>query len=347
MKLLVSALEPSSNLHLKALYPYLANAELCGIFDESLGTPLYSPKAFSVMGIIDVVAKIFAAKEAMEELLFLARDADKILLIDAPAFNLPLARKIKEKYPEKEISYYILPKVWAWKKKRAQKVDRYCDKLLSIFPFEKQFYPRSAYVGNPLMDEIKRFKEKVTHNGRIAFLAGSRKSEIRSLMPVYHELRKRHAEEATLVIPPHFSEEEIKELYGDISAFNIQKSTHEALLQADFAYVCSGTATLECSLIGTPMVLVYRANKLEYWIGRKFVKLKHVGLANIIFDFAGKEPMHIELLQNEVNVERMYEVYKNLDREKFLQRSLELRGLLGQSRLKDVAQIILGDMKGR
>lgn len=347
MKLLVSALEPSSNLHLKALYPYLANAELCGIFDESLGTPLYSPKAFSVMGIIDVVAKIFAAKEAMEELLFLARDADKILLIDAPAFNLPLARKIKEKYPEKEISYYILPKVWAWKKKRAQKVDRYCDKLLSIFPFEKQFYPRSAYVGNPLMDEIKRFKEKVTHNGRIAFLAGSRKSEIRSLMPVYHELRKRHAEEATLVIPPHFSEEEIKELYGDISAFNIQKSTHEALLQADFAYVCSGTATLECSLIGTPMVLVYRANKLEYWIGRKFVKLKHVGLANIIFDFAGKEPMHIELLQNEVNVERMYEVYKNLDREKFLQRSLELRGLLGQSRLKDVAQIILGDRKGR
>ncbi len=334
-------MEPSSNLHLKALYPYLNGVELCGIFDESLGTPLYSPKAFSVMGIKDVIGKIFAAKEAMEELLFLAKDADRVLLIDAPAFNLPLAKKIKEKYPDKEISYYILPKVWAWKKKRAAKVDKYCDKLLSIFPFEDQFYPRSTYVGNPLMDEIKTFKNEVSKNNKVAFLAGSRKSEVRSLMPVYHELRKKHTEESILVIPPHFSDEEIENLYGDISGYTVIKNTHEALLQADFAYVCSGTATLECSLIGTPMVLVFVANKLEYWIGRKFVKLKHVGLANIIFDFQDKEEMHTELLQEEVNVQRMYEVYESIDREKFLQRSMELREELGESRLKDVAEIIL------
>jgi len=341
LKILVSALEPSSNLHLKALYPHLEGAELCGIFDESLGQPLYSPKAFSVMGIKDVIGKIFSAKEAMEELTFLAKDVDKVLLIDAPAFNLPLAKKIKEKYPEIEISYYVLPKVWAWKKKRAAKVDKYCDNLLSIFPFENQFYPRAIYVGNPLMDEIKAFKTEVTLNNKIAFLAGSRKSEVRSLMPIYHELRAKHKEEAILVIPPHFDEEEIQDLYGDISAYTVIKNTHEALLQADFAYVCSGTATLECSLIGTPMVLVFVANKLEYWIGRKFVKLKHVGLANIIYDFENKEEMHTELLQDEVNVQQMYEVYETIDKKKFLQRSLELREELGRSRLKDVAEIIL------
>ncbi len=341
MKLLVSALEPSSNLHLKALYEHLNGAELCGIFDESLGSPLYSPKAFSVMGIKDVVGKIFVAKEAMAELVFLAGDADKVLLIDAPAFNLPLAKKIKEKYPDKEVSYYILPKVWAWKKKRAFKVDRYCDKLLSIFPFEDQFYPRSIYVGNPLMDEIEAFKNEVSRNNKVAFLAGSRKSEVRSLMPVYHELRTKHKEEALLVIPPHFSDEEIAELYGDISAFTVIKETHKALFEADFAYVCSGTATLESSLIGTPMVLVFKANPLEYWIGRKFVKLKHVGLANIIYDFEDKEEMHTELLQEDVNVQRMYEVYESIDKEKFLQRSIELRESLGKSRLKDVAEIIL------
>ena len=340
-KLLVSALEPSSNLHLKALYPHLEDAELCGIFDESLGTPLYSPKEFSVMGIKDVIGKIFAAKEAMAELVFLARDADKVLLIDAPAFNLPLAKRIKEKYPDKEISYYILPKVWAWKKKRAAKVDRYCDKLLSIFPFEDQFYPRSIYVGNPLMDEIENFKEKVSSNNKIAFLAGSRKSEVRSLMPIYHALKEKHKEEAILVIPPHFNDEEIADLYGDISDYTVIKNTHEALLQADFAYVCSGTATLECSLIGTPMVLVFVANRLEYWIGRRFVKLKHVGLANIIFDFQDKEEMHTELLQEEVNVETMYKVYETIDKDKFLERSIELREELGRSRLKDVAEIIL------
>jgi len=341
MKLLVSALEPSSNMHLKALYPHLKDAELCGIFDESLGTPLYSPKEFSVMGIKDVVGKIFAAKEAMAELVFLAADADKILLIDAPAFNLPLAKKIKEKYPDKEISYYILPKVWAWKKKRAAKVDKYCDNLLAIFPFEDQFYPRSTYVGNPLMDEIQTFKTEVSKNNKIAFLAGSRKSEVRALMPIYHELRKKHQEDAILVIPPHFTDEEIAELYGDISEYTVIKNTHEALLRADFAYVCSGTATLECSLIGTPMVLVFVANKLEYWIGRKFVKLEHVGLANIIYDFENKEEMHTELLQEDVNVERMYAVYESIDREKFLKRSIELREELGRSRLKDVAEIIL------
>jgi len=340
-KLLVSALEPSSNLHLKALYPHLGKVEICGIFDESLGTPLYSPKEFSVMGIKDVIGKIFSAKEAMAELVFLAGDADKVLLIDAPAFNLPLAKKIKEKYPDKEISYYVLPKVWAWKKKRAAKVDAYCDKLLSIFPFEDQFYPRATYVGNPLMDEIKEFKTEVTSNNKIAFLAGSRKSEVRGLMPYYHELRQKHNEEALLVIPPHFSDEEIAELYGDISEFTVIRETHEALLQADFAYVCSGTATLECSLIGTPMVLVYKANALEMWIGRKFVKLSHVGLANIINDFEDKEEMHVELIQAEVSVENMYKVYKNIDKQKFLQDSIKLREELGSSRLKGVAEIIL------
>jgi len=341
MKILVSALEPSSNLHLKALYPHLGEVEISRIFDESLGTPLYSPKAFSVMGIKDVIGKIFSAKEAIAELVFLAKDVDKVLLIDAPAFNLPLAKKIKEKYPDKEITYYILPKVWAWKKKRAEKVDKYCDKLLAIFPFEDQFYPRSTYVGNPLMDEIKEFKTEVTSNNKIAFLAGSRKSEVRSLMQVYHELRQKHKEEAILVIPPLFSDEEIADLYGDISAYTVIKNTHEALMLADFAYVCSGTATLECSLIGTPMVLVYKTNKLEYWIGRKFVKLKHVGLANIVYDFQDKEEMHIELLQDEVNVETMYKVYKTIDKARFLQRSIELREELGASRLKDVAEIIL------
>lgn len=341
MKILVSALEPSSNLHLKALYPHLGEVEICGIFDESLGTPLYSPKEFSVMGIKDVIGKIFAAKEAMAELVSIARDVDKVLLIDAPAFNLPLAKKLKEKYPKIEISYYVLPKVWAWKKKRAAKVDKYCDKLLAIFPFEEQFYPRSTYVGNPLMDEIKTFKNEVSKNGKIAFLAGSRKSEVRSLMLVYHELQTQHKEEALLVIPPHFDDDEIKDLYGDISNYTVIKNTHEALLQADFAYVCSGTATLECSLIGTPMVLVYKTNKLEYWIGRKFVKLKHVGLANIVYDFENKEEMHQELLQDEVNVETMYKVYETINKEKFLQHSIELREALGRSRLKDVAEIIL------
>jgi len=139
------------------------------------------------MGIVDVLSKYFKGKEAVAEMASLARECDKVLLIDAPAFNIPLAKEIKKRYPKKEIIYYILPKVWAWKRKRAALVDRYCDRLASIFPFESKFYERAEYVGNPLLDEIETERKPDANRETIAFLPGSRKGEITRLMPVFKE----------------------------------------------------------------------------------------------------------------------------------------------------------------
>jgi len=122
MNLLVSALEPSANLHLEPILDKLSEFELSGIFDEKFGTPLYKSSEFSVMGIMDVLPKILKAKEAIKEMVFLSKTADTVLLIDSPAFNIPLAKAIKEKYPKKKIVYYILPKVWAWKKGRVKNI---------------------------------------------------------------------------------------------------------------------------------------------------------------------------------------------------------------------------------
>ena len=341
MKLLVSAIEPSANLHLKEVVHELNDVEIMGVFDESLGKPIVSPHEFGVMGLIDVLAKIKKAKSVIKEMVVLAQKVDKVLLIDAPAFNLPLAKAIKEAYPTKEIIYYILPKVWAWKKKRALKVMKYTDKQLSIFPFEDQFYPTATYVGNPLMDEITCFKEKLTDNNTIAYLAGSRKSEIKRLMPILKELRSKLGDKkALLVIPPHLSEEQIDSLYGDISMFEVSRDTHKAVSEASFAFVCSGTATFETALIGTPFVLLYKANALEFKIGRMIVKLPNVGLANIMFDFAGLEPMHPEFLQNDLIVEDILDAYRSMDREKFFEKSLALRTMLGSGTNKKVAKII-------
>jgi lipid-A-disaccharide synthase len=345
MRLLVSAMEPSANLHLKALSEHLGECDYIGIFDESLGTPLYSPKEFGVMGFIDVFSKIFKAKEAIKELVFLARDADKVLLIDAPAFNIPLAKAIKEKYSEKEIAYYILPKVWAWKKKRAKKVMKYTDKQFSIFPFEDAYYPSSTYVGNPLMDEIKHFKADLTLNDTVAFLAGSRNREIRSLMPIIKELRERLSDKkALLVIPPHFDDDKIAELYGDISVFEIVRDTHKAVSEASYAFVCSGTATLEVSLIGTPMVLMYITNKYEYKLARMFVKLPFVGLANLLFWFKGEPVMHLELLQEDVTVDNLMRAYETDDRGKFFEKSKALRTMLGKNCNEKVAKLLTDDI---
>jgi lipid-A-disaccharide synthase len=139
MKILVSALESSSNLHLKALCEHFAsNIELVGIFDKSLGEPNYDISELAVMGFIDVIKKIPFFLKLKSEMVELARDVDKVLLMDNSGFNLPLAKAIKQKYPNKEIIYYILPQAWAWKKKRIPVIEQNCDTLLSILPFEKK-----------------------------------------------------------------------------------------------------------------------------------------------------------------------------------------------------------------
>ncbi len=339
MKLLISALEPSSNLHLKELIKYLNDTEFAGIYDKNLIStpPLYDMREFSVMGFMDIIYKYFKAKEAIKELAFISCDCDRVILIDAPAFNIPLAKEIKKVNPNIKIIYYILPKVWAWKEGRIKKVEKYCDKLISIFPFEKNYFRNSLYLGNPLLDEIDKFKSRVSNNDTIAFLAGSRKSEIEALMPTFREVAKKIDKKRLLVIPKFL---ENLSIYGDISDFEVIRDTKEALNRSDFAFICSGTATLEASLIGTPFVLVYRAKTIDFLIAKLFVKIKFVGLSNIIFNFENLGKFHIELLQDDVNLKNILEAYGRCDREQFLINSKKLREILKGGVSKELAKTI-------
>ena len=318
MKILVSALEPSANLHLKEILKnFEGEFELMGIFSEELGTPYMKSSEFSAMGFVEVLPLIFKAKKAMKVMSQMAKEADAVLLIDSPAFNLPLAKAIKEAGAKAAVTYYILPQVWAWKPKRVSVVERYCDNLASILPFDAKFYSRSTYVGHPLMDEIKLKKTSLSSSGKVAFLPGSRRSEISRLMPVYRELAKKIDTKRLLVVPP-FLLDKVGEIYGDVSDFDIVSNTPEALYESDFAFVCSGTATLEAALIGTPFVLAYKAKAIDVFIARKFVKIKHAGLANIMFDFMGKEPLHEEFIQEFATAENLLRAYRSCDRQKFL-----------------------------
>ncbi len=340
MKLLISALEPSGNLHIEPILNSLDNYELFGIFDESFGSPILPSRAFSIMGFIDAIPKIRLAKKAIKDMAKLSLQVDKVILIDSPAFNLPLAKAIKEINPDVQIIYYILPQVWAWKEKRVAKVEKYCDVLASILPFEQKFYNRAKYVGHPLIDEIPEFKKKYEDTGYIAYLPGSRKSEIKKLMPIYKEVAKKINKNNILVIPPHFSSSEIKEIYGDIKEFDVSRDTYRTFLKSEFAFVCSGTATLEAALIGTPLVLAYKAKKFDAFIARIFVKLKHVGLANVIFDFAGIEPLHVELLQDDVTVKNLLDEYVHMDRELFFESSQKLHAILKHGSKNEMIKLI-------
>ena len=343
MKILISALEPSANLHLKYILDEckMENVKwkIYGVFDKRFGEPIIDGNEFNVMGFLDVVPKIKLAKKVINKLAELSKSCDKVLLIDAPSFNLRLAKKIKKINPSVEIIYYILPKVWAWKKGRIKDVNKYVDKKAYIFPFEREIWKDGIYVGNPLLDEIKEYRDEKKY-GNIAFLPGSRKSEIKSLMPVFRELIK-HLPGNKLLAVPEIYKEKKDEIYGDVSGFEIVYNTTEALLKSDFAYICSGTATLEAAIIGTPFVLMYKAREIEYIIAKMFVKLNYVGLANIIFEREGLDEFHKEYLQD-FDIEDLIKDFENSDLEEFQKKSLKLREVLKFPSASNVVEIIRG-----
>ena len=344
VKLLVSALEPSSNLHLKEVLKHTDNVELLGIFDKNIevGTPLHDISEMAIMGVVDAMKKLRWFFQVAEEMVSLAKDADKVLLMDSSGFNLPLAKKLKKKYPNKEIIYYILPQIWASRPKRAVKLEKYCDRLLGILPFEVDYYPnkKAEYIGHPLLDEIK-----VDHSIKkdsISFMPGSRKSEISRLLPVFKKVREKLASKhAVLIVPATFSEKKIKDLYGDISMFEISKNTHTALARSEFAFICSGTATLEAALIGIPFTLNYIAKKADFFIGTKLLGIKQVGLANIILTKYNQTTLHHEILQEKVTVDNLLEEYYNTDRKIFAEKAKELREYLSHGSSENVAKIIM------
>ncbi len=367
MKLLVSALEHSANVHLKALREHLPDSvELEGIFSADLGEPIVDLRSLAVMGFVDAAKKLPFFYRLAAEMTERAAEADKVLLMDSSGFNLPLAKRIKKRYPSKEVIYYILPQAWAWRKGRIPVLERTCDRLLSILPFEHHYYSKEApieYVGHPLLDEIGRFRtgiweqrsgawhyrpgpEEPEHSAaepeRIAYLPGSRRGEITRLMPLFHRLRRELGEHrALIVIPPYFTEVQIRELYGDLSAFEIRHDTHATLYESDFAFVCSGTATLEAALIGTPFVLTYRAKALDYFLVKKLTDLHYAGLANLFsLDFRGR-PMHPELIQEALTLENLLQAYREYDRRHFAEDVAALRSYLGHGSAREAAKRIL------
>lgn len=345
MKLLVSALETSSNIHLKELKKHLKDdIEFFGVFDKELGNPLYDLSHLAIMGFVDAIKKLRFFFKLRDELVELARDCDKILLMDSSGFNLPLAKKLKATYPNKEIIYYILPQAWAWKKGRVKKLEKYCTKLCSILPFEKDIYTKKemiTYVGHPLLDEIKEFKNQISKTNKIIYMPGSRKSEIINHMPIFRELSKKIKEKKhILIIPEKFDDEYIKKIYGDISSFEVSRDSHKELREAEFGFICSGTATLEAAIIGTPFVLSYIAKKIDYFIAIKLIKLPSIGLANIFFEKMGKKTIHKEFLQDEVTVDNLFNEYNLMNRDDYLKNSQILRDYLQGGSSQNVANII-------
>ena len=244
---------------------------------------------------------------------------DLVVLIDNPGFNLHLAKKIHALGIP--IVYFIAPQVWAWAPKRVLTIKKYIKKVLVVFQFEKKFFEDHgvpvSWVGHPLkdmvQDEVGDFAEKRSKEKKgcqIALLPGSRKGELKVLFSIFLKaaalIREKMPEASFTVIkaatlPRSVYEERMKSTSFPVKI--TEKNAYATIQASNLAIVCSGTATLECALLGTPMVISNRGSFVTYIAAKSLVKVKYLGLPNLILG----EKKFPELLQYKATPEKIAE----------------------------------------
>jgi lipid-A-disaccharide synthase len=274
---------------------------------------------------------------------------DLLVLIDYPDFNINLAGTARRfNVP---VLYYISPQIWAWRRGRIKKLARRVDRMAVILPFEEAFYlergMKVEYVGHPLLDTMPQrpdrdrlIREMDLQGARpvLGLLPGSRNEEVRNLLPLMiraAEILAGQYPDLKCVLPvaSTISHDLIQSMawHASVDIRLQQGDIYRALSPCDTALVASGTATLETALMEVPMVIVYRVSPLSYWIGKRLVRVPHIGLVNLV---AG-EAIVPELVQHEVTPRRMAREAGALleggrRRENMVKKLKDLRKKLGQ-----------------
>ena len=307
-------------------------------------------KDTAIMGFINVVRKLGTLRDNIR---YCCEDIrtwqpDVVILVDYAGFNLRIARFAKG--IGLKVFYYISPKLWAWNTGRVKQIKKYVDRMYTIFPFETDFYRRYNYPvyygGNPLVDAIdsrpckeETFSEFISVNGLpdkpiIALLAGSRKQELKFVLPTMLKMIE-HFPEYQFIIAgapsmtdedyaPYLQGRQIRILYG---------MTYRLVSQATAALVTSGTATLETALLRTPQVVCYNgeAARLSYFLFKTVVKVKFISLVNLIFDGEVVKELMMQHFNERTLVEELSRiVYSERYREKMLRNYDEVIRRMGE-----------------
>jgi lipid-A-disaccharide synthase len=320
--------EASGDMHgaglVKALLKRDPNLTFFGVAGDQLQQtsfePLFTVAELTGMGLLELagnIKNIVAAYRLLRRTLR-TRRPNLLILIDFPELNLRLAKLAKRLGVP--VLYYVSPQVWAWRQGRIRQIAQVVDQMAVVFPFEVELYKGHQmpveFVGHPLLDvvrvsqepdstlrEIGLKKEKPV----IALLPGSRRKEIAYHLPVMvtaaTELKRLEQAQFFCVRASTLDRAELqKEL--DRAGFVIpivEAGRYNAVNAADLVWAASGTATLETALLEKPMIVVYRVSWVTYWLARLLVKIKYIGIANII---AGKAIVP-ELVQSDLSPERL------------------------------------------
>ena len=366
MRYYIIAGEASGDLHgsnlMKGIYAEDPEAEIRfwggDLMSEVGGELVRHYKEGAVMGFVEVLAK---ARKLLGNVSFCKNDIlqwkpDVVILIDYPGFNFKIA-EFAHKAGFK-VFYYIAPKVWASREGRIRRLKKYVDRLFIVFPFEKAYFDSKGvsyiYKGNPLVDAVddsramqesrEDFISRAGLEDRkfIALLAGSRKAEISTMMPVLTEFASRmhripEYEDYQFLIAgaPSRSMDDYEPWLNDGNRQYVKvlfEETQSIIRHAEAAVVNSGTASLETALFCTPQAVGYITNPVTYWIARKIVKIRYISLGNLIVDRLAFK----EFIQDDCNPENLVTEIRELiedteRRERMLDSYADIRNELGRS----------------
>jgi len=375
-KVLLSAGEVSGDLHgahlIEAIQRIDPQIRFFGMGGEGLKSKgmeiLFEAHRLSVVGITEALSKIPTVFLALRELRhWMERERpDLLILIDFPEFNLRLAKMAH--HLGVPVLYYISPQIWAWRRGRVKSVAKYVRKMIVFLPFEDSFYREEgvdvSWVGHPLLDIVKptlireeAFQKLGLDSKRrtIGLLPGSRKEEVRRHLPILLHtalLLQKEIPELQFVIPlaPAISEEEVRPFIetNPIEVRMVKGFVYDVMNLSELLLLASGTATLEAAILEKPMVVLYKVSFLSYWIGRGLIRVRHIGLVNLL---AGQEIVK-ELIQKEATPEKMAkEALRLLKDQTFYQRVVTslraVRKNLGEpGAAQRAAQIVLSLLKG-
>ena len=334
--ILIIAGEASGDVHgaglvreLKKIRPEL---DFFGIGGDGMATEgvevVRHVREVSFLGFYEVLSHLPFMRRVFKEMtnLLEKRKPCFVLLIDYPGFNLRFAREAKKRGVS--VLYYISPQVWAWGRRRVKKIKRFVDRMVVIFPFEELLYREAGidvrFVGHPLKDVVRVdltkkvfFKESGLDSSKftVGILPGSRRQEVLRILPemkkAYLILQKKiEGAQAVLGQAPTVSDDIYSSLLNkDDSIVRVRDRTYEVMAHSDVIMVASGTATLETAILGTPMVILYKMAPISYLLGRVLVRLKQIGLVNIV----GGRSIVPELVQRRANgkniADTIYSIY--------------------------------------
>lgn len=252
------------------------------------------------------------------------RRPEMAVLLDFPEFNLRLAKRMK--HLDIRVIYYISPQIWAWRSGRIRLIQKYVDKMLVILPFEEDYYRNrgvdAEFVGHPILEDFKPIRNREVFLGElgldpsrrtVALLPGSRRKEVDHILPTLInaslQLLKDIPVQFLISVAPTVDQNHIERIAVELLAPDIRKtyfrllpqSSRDILANSDFAFVKSGTSSLEAALVGVPFLITYKISPLSWWIGSMLIRSSMKGLVNLI----AHEKIVPELYQDEAEPDRL------------------------------------------